>query len=278
MFKALRTKIQFAHRKLTSDDRVLPDFIIAGAQKSGTSSLYDYLSEHPQILPAVTKEVHFFDKQYAEGLAHYRASFPRESEIAEQSSRVSGAVLTGEATPYYMFHPHAMKRIAADLPECRIIVLLREPVERAYSGFHQSLRYGFDSRSLQEAIDTEDVIYRAECEKLEEDPLLNSHSHQRHSYIARGRYVEQLERIFGMFPREQVLVLESGAFFSEPETVTNRVCDFLDLPPVKLQSYSPKHTTKNRGLLDDELRTTLREYYAPWNEKLFDLLGERFDW
>ncbi len=120
------TDFSWIYRRLTSGSRRLPDFIILGAQRAGTSSLYYYLSQHPQILPAVRKELHFFDDHYRRGLGWYRSQFP---------TRGARGTITGEATPYYLSHPHAPARIQRLLPQARLIVLLRNPVERAISHY-----------------------------------------------------------------------------------------------------------------------------------------------
>lgn len=213
-----------------------PDFLILGCQKGGTTSLYDLVAAHPRIQPARTKEVHFFSLHYARGSDWYADQLqkPRRS----LSRALSGRRLYGEATPYYLFHPLAAERIRRDCPRARLIVLLRDPVERALSHYFHSRRLGFEPLPLPEALDAEPSRLEGAEEALARGE--RHFSHQEHSYVGRSRYDEQLER-YGRWCRpEQLLVLRSESFFANPQAVTQRVWRFLKLkPPTGLQQGFP---------------------------------------
>ena len=185
--------------------RDTPDFMVIGAQRSGTSSLYRYLAAHPEGRPSVRKETEYFTRSYGEGPAWYRSHF---------TLRRRG--LSFEATPDYLFHPLAPARVATDLPDCRLVVLLREPAARARSHWQHMTRIGFEQLSFADALDAEPERTAADLARLEagepvvEGPLL------RYSYRARGFYADQLERWRAVFPPEQMLLLRSEDLFGDP--------------------------------------------------------------
>jgi hypothetical protein len=171
----------------------LPDFIIIGAQRCGTTSLYNYLTQHPLILSALRKEVHYFDNNFHKGVSWYQAFFPLISLRNGYAKILSidNSHLTGEATPYYLFHPLTPKRIAGLLPQVKLIVILRNPVDRAYSHFLHATRMGFETLSFKEAIAREAERVAAEEARLLDDQSYYSFEHQRFSYIHRGIYHRQ---------------------------------------------------------------------------------------
>ena len=171
-----------------------PDFVIIGTQRGGTTSLHAYLSAHPQVITPVTKELHFLTDRYERGLDWYLGQFPRE---------LPPDVITGEATPYALFHPLAPRRLLETAPAAKSIVLLRNPVERAYSHFLLERSRGEETLDFAAALDAELERLDGEEARLARDPAYVSHPHKHASYMARGEYVRQLERWFGVFPREQ---------------------------------------------------------------------------
>jgi hypothetical protein len=175
---------------------MLPGFLIVGAQRCGTTSFYRALSQHPAILKAVLhKGVHYFDTNYDRGMGWYRAHFPLKAN-ARRVHRVTGTTpLTFESSPYYMFHPLAAERIARDLPGVKVVILVRDPVERAYSAHaHESAR-GFETEPFERALELEHERLRGETERIIAQPSYVSLSHQHHAYRARGKYCEQLSRL-----------------------------------------------------------------------------------
>jgi Sulfotransferase domain len=261
----------------TSGIRSLPDFIIIGGQRCATSSLHLYLAEHPAIGAPSMKEVHFFDINFGRGFPWYRGHFPT---VAYQHvlTRVSGIKsITGEGSPYYLFHPTSPYRIADTLPNVKLIVMLRDPVARLISHYHHERSLNWEDLSLPEAIAQEPERLAGEEERIIRDPEYRSFSHQHHSYLARGRYAEQLERWFAIFPREQILILESRRFFADPTAEFDRTLDFLGMPPVGRTQFDA-HNTLRYPPVDADVRAELYDYYRPHNERLYALLGQEYDW
>jgi Sulfotransferase domain len=260
-------------RILTADDRVLPDFLIIGAQRGGTTSLYNYLGEHPLVCPSYRKEVHFFDYNFDKGLRWYRSHFPRREEMETSGGRR----VTGESSPYYIFHPLAAERARATVPDVRLIALLRDPVERAISHYYMSRRDGFETASLEDALEREVKLLESGSED-EADWLRFNGSHSRQSYLRRGIYADQLARWKGQFPGEQLLVLRSEDLFANPAATIAIVQSFLGLPTQPLVDARPFNEGVRDAEADGGVRQWLREFYRPHNQRLEILMGRRFKW
>jgi hypothetical protein len=265
-------------RHLTAPARVLPQFVVIGAQKGGTSSLYNYLTAHPAVVRAATKEIHYFDLNYHLGENWYRGHFPTRRRIARIGHRLGVHALTGEASPYYLFHPRVPGRVKALLPDARFIVVLRDPIERAVSHHNHEVIDGYETLDLVAAIDAEPRRLAGEVKRLATSDRHNaSFSHQHQSYLSRGQYAEQLERWFALFPRERFLIIESRELFDNPAAVTARAFEFLGLPPCDSLSYDIAGARPHANL-DPELRRRLTEHFAPHNQRLDELLGARLGW
>ncbi len=262
---------RFAGRRLTHAGRALPDFLILGAQKAGTTSLYNYLLRHPRVAPAFTKEVHYFTLHRDEPEAWYRAHFPRVRALERR-----GAV-TGEATPYYLFEPRAPRRVARVLPEVRFVVLLRDPVERAHSHYQHERARGREPLGFAAALEVEQQRLGAEIERLASDPSYTSTAHQHQSYFSRGLYAEQLQRWRQHYSAERFLILQSETFFADPTASCQRVFEFLELPQHALDGLRVVNQ-RSYPALDPQLRSDLAARYAPHNRALEELLGARYDW
>ncbi len=265
-------------RRLTSSMRVLPDYLLIGAARCGTSSLATYLSTHPSIHPAARKEVYFFDHDFSKGLGYYRSFFPTRTEKRRFDRNSAIPFRTGEATPCYMFHPHVARRVAKSLPDIRLIVQLRNPVNRAYSEYFQKRHRMYESLSFEEAIDAEQGRVEGELEKMLTDEHYFSYNRWHFSYLGRGRYAEQLERWFEVFPREQILVLTSEQFFDEPAETYASIMRHLGLPPWMPELTPQKTNTAPYPEMNPETRQRLVDYFAPHNRRLYDLLGREFSW
>jgi hypothetical protein len=268
-------------RGTTNWMRLLPDFIVIGAQRAGTTSLYNYLVALPNIYPASIKEVHFFDKKFNKGIAWYRAHFPLTLQKYYVEHIRKQGFITGEACPYYLFHPHVPKRAASVLPQVKLIVLLRNPVDRAFSEYNFEVDGGRETLSFEEAINCEEERTAQEREKMAKDEHYYSFDHQFHSYLARGIYVDQLRTWMEHFPRENFLILKSESFYADPAAAIKQTLDFLNLPGMEpnlkkkeYKQYNNKTFTKR----DATLRKRLIEYFEPHNARLYDLLGVNFGW
>jgi Sulfotransferase domain len=279
--KALARNRRFRHA--TSRARVLPSFIIIGAQRAGTTSLFDYLCRHPDVAGptavnediAWSKELHFFDDRFPRGLGWYRGLFPLA--FRRRLARVRGGdFVAGEATPYYLFHPAVPERVAGTLPDVRLIALLRDPIERAYSHYQLAYRKGREQLSFEDALAAESERL-AEDEPHLHDPHYRTRHHRHHSYLARGLYAEQLERWFAHFPREQLLVLQSEDFLARPAETYEEVLAFLGLRPWRLDHFE-QHNRGSYAPIDPALRARLEDHFAEPNARLEQLLGREFGW
>lgn len=252
--------------ELTAPVRMSPDFLICGAQRCGTTSMFRTLVQHPQVArPFLRKGVHYFDKNYDRGAGWYRGHFPIEA--ASRLRRRGARPLTGESSPYYMFHPRAGERIARDLPDVRLIVLLRDPVERAYSAHSHELAKGYETLPFEEAVDRERDRTAGERERMLADEGYESFDLQHHSYIVRGQYVDQLLDIERQVGRDRLLVVDSGDFFVDPEPVFAKVCAFLGLPRAGGVTFE-RHNARQRSALNPALHLRLQEHFEPYDERL----------
>ena len=255
---------------LGHEDPMVPGYLVVGTKRGGSTSIAHWISQHPEVAPCrSTKGTHYFDVNYGRGWRWYLSAF----ESAGGPWRI-----TGEASPYYMFHPHAPQRIAQALPDVRIIVSLREPVARAWSHHQYEVQQGFESRSFEEAIDLEANRLAGEEERMIRDPSYQSFAHRHHSYLQRGHYAEQLRRLYAHCPAEQVLVLRSEEMFARPEQQLSLVWDHLGVSQVALTGLERFKATNSPPDISPALMVRLTEYYRPWNERLQELLGASFAW
>jgi hypothetical protein len=266
------------YRRATFPLRMLPDFLVIGAQKGGTTSFYNYLIEHPGILPAYDKEAHFFDQEFAKGRAWYRANFPMYAEKYYVERIQKRLCLTGEATPYYLFHPHAPQRIAKMLPKAKFIALLRNPIDRAYSQYAHQVRQGYETLSFEDAVTQEEQRTAREQEMLERDERYFSFNDKHYTYLARGKYIDQLQRWMELFPREQFLILRSEDFYNEPASSLTETFKFLGLPVAGLQKDYQPYNYGTYSKMEPATRKRLIAYFAPYNARLSEYLGMDFDW
>jgi len=267
-------------RRLTARFRLLPDFVILGGQRCGTSSLYKYLSRHPEIAPSLRKEIEYFTVDYARGEKWYRAHFPLR--IRRLVHRAMGRkLLSFEATPDYLFDPRAPERLRELLPHARLIVLLREPVARAFSHYHHMARLGLEDLSFPEAIAAEKDRLAGQLREMQDNPLSRVVPFRRFSYVTRGMYAEQLERWFEQFPREQFLILRASDFFSDPRTVLERILDFVGAEPwapTEFRNYSYTTTPSVNPDIPGPLAHLLAERFEDPNRRLEELLGIDLAW
>jgi hypothetical protein len=263
------------YRLFTAGRRALPDFLIIGAMRAGTTSLQQLICSHPQAQPAIRKEIHYFDLNFRRGARWYRAHFPRQPR---GSAGFGGArPLSGESSPYYLFHPHAARRAASLLPQVKLIVTLRHPVDRAYSHYWHSVRFGHEMYDFERALAGEDAIVPEEARKMRADEWLRSQAHRHNSYVARGRYAEQLAVWLAYFPRDQFFILENSQFAQDFPRQRARLFEFLGLPDAPV-ARDREANRANYPPMRPETRARLVEAFRPHNAALFALLGETFDW
>jgi Sulfotransferase domain len=237
----------------------LPDFVIIGAQKCGTTAFYGLLTRHPNVEPAAVRELHYFDRpnRFEKGTDWYRQCFPPPQWKNGRRS------ITGEKTPYYLFHPPVPKRMAEVIPRVRLIVLLRNPVDRAYSQYHH------DTRTMQVSKRTAPRTFEEAIEQ------------QDSSYLSRGIYVDQLLRWFEYFSKEQMLILKSEDFFERPVETLKVVLNFLELPdwqPEASELQQRRHAGTYKQKMDPFTRRRLEANFEPHNQRLYEYLGVDFGW
>ncbi len=267
-------------RTVEATNRSLPDFVIIGAQRSGTTSLYSYLSQHPNMISTRRKEIHFFDtRNYEKGMAWYRNWFPHLSAKTAANSRNGDPMISGEATPCYLVSPQSPARAWNAIPDAKLIVLLRNPVDRAYSHYHYNLKAGYENKnaSFEEALAKEPERLGNNEALMRQNPTYYSFDYRMLSYLKRGLYVEQIETWMQYFSRDQFLILKSEALYADPASVLNRVYGFLGLPPYRLSGYDALNPT-NHTEMNPETRARLIAYFQPYNQRLYELLGTDFGW
>ena len=263
-------------RLLREPRRALPNFLVIGVHKGGTTSFYQNLVRHPQIRPALTKEVHYFDRVPMPPIDWYRAHFPAIEELRRENA------ITGEASPSYAVMPNVPAAVRELVPDCKLIMLLRDPVSRAYSAYQFSEHRNRAGRSFEDWIGrdfdllgghrvTGDAFRRLldGMRSLERLP----------TGLLRGIYVEQIRNWRKVFPADQLLVLDSAAYFREPAKVLRSVAtDTLGLTDHAFVYENTRNDRRPYPKMRDETEATLRAFFAPYNQALYDYLGRDFGW
>jgi hypothetical protein len=255
----------------TSEKRPLPDFLVIGGQRCGTTSLFRALMGHPQVRrPVMHKGVNYFDLNYTQGEAWYRGHFPMRG--SDDRTRVF------DSSGYYMFHPMAAERIARDLPGVKIVAMVRDPVERAYSAYKHELARGFEwEKSFGRALELEDDRLAGEVERICADPNYYSFNHRHHAYRRRGEYAALLEPFRSRLGPENVLLIESERFFATPEPEFRRLTAFLGIDDRMPERFDRYNARPGAGL-DPAVREQLQGHYGPHDEALARLLGHPPVW
>jgi hypothetical protein len=253
-------------RRATAARRTLPDYVIIGAARAGTTSLYVYLAQHPDVRVPVRKEINFFDQRFDLGVDWYRAQFP-----------IGGARRhwkTGEATPYYLHHPQVPARVQQTVPNVRLIVLLRDPVARAYSHYQLLLRRTKERRPFAQLV-ADELAMIEQTGGLDAGAADDRRTKRQYAVVDRGRYADQLERWLAVFPREQLLVVRSEDLFSAPGSNYGRVLDFVGLSPFDGVDFRPRNTSARAPLdpADQAVCDRLSAFYADSNARVRDLIG-----
>lgn len=269
-----RQRVRRLRGRLLGGRHLLPDFVIIGAARSGTTFLLGHLNAHPNVLRG-PGEPHFFDShRYAYGLDWYRLRFPTLAQRQEALASGLEPVLTGESSPSYLADPETPARLAAALPEVRLMVLLRDPAARAASHWNWSVRLGGEERSFAEAV-------AAELGRPHEAPSLREPSPRRPNdplIVRRGLYQEQLVRWHAHVPQDRLMIIQSERLFREPPAVMREVWAYLGLPEQPRPGRVMKNRNKPGTPYDEATHERLREFYRPHNARLAEYLGVVLDW
>ena len=266
--KLLESRPELVENKDKTERFSKPSFIIIGTVKGGTTSLYNYLTLHPSILPAIQKEVNFFNRNhiFQKGLKWYLAHFP---QIPQNLN-----LIAGEASPNYMYYRGAAKRAFKCLPEVKLIVILRNPIDRAISHYYMACRLGQEKRSLAESLAGEvEIIKNIPQQGFEAVNFLQ----QPAGYLRCGLYVYFLKQWMNVFPRERVLVLKSEEMYEEPAATMEGVFDFLGVANHQLSEYK-NYFYGSYSREEEEMRGSLSALLKPHNQRLEDYLGMSFNW
>jgi len=253
-----------------------PAFLIIGAQKSGTTSLLNYLRHHPNSGAPRTKELKYFDVQWNKGVRWYAAHFPFEP-TTRWRERARGPILACEKSPSYLFYPASPARCHALVPDAKLIALVREPVDRAVSHYQHNHRRGREPLTFEQALEREHAHIDEEFARHDRPEGSTDPRLMQWSYLARGRYAEQLERWFAVYPRDRFLILRAEDLFREPAKTFTRVREFLGLPEWSPPSFETFNPGGKYDPITPETRARVREYFAPHNARLRDLVGIEWD-
>jgi hypothetical protein len=256
-------------RYLTANQRGLPDFIIIGAQKCATTSLYRYLSEHSDIAPCLgEKEPDYFEKHHKYGLRWYHSNFP-EKDPSKQFF---------EASTNYIFHPLVPERVSKLLPDVKLILLLRNPVERAYSHYHHQIRTKCELLSFEEAIAKEpERLAGTENEIIEKTQSFN-YNHRNFSYLERGLYCKQLKRWQQYFPKDQFSIHSTEDLIAQPQKTIDLINGFIGISHQKLNTEKVYNQGKHKDKMSPKIRAELIDFFKPHNQELYEYLGKDFGW
>ena len=259
----------------------LPDFLILAPGACGTTSMYElYLRSNEHMLPSKINEIFYFNTKHTNSINWYKVLFP--SVFTKKIRSVVGKkTLTCDGTGSYILDPHAPKRIKKIIPDVKFVVMLRNPVDRTLSHYKRRIRNKKEKRSFEEAIEYEQNHFEKEFQEYKKNESVVAF-YPPTSYLARSRYFEYIENWLRYFPKEQFLFINSNDYFQDPLKEYNRILEFLDLTPHH-PNIKGKRGISPAGLFDDivtkpETIEFLRNYFQPWNEKLFNLIGVKYDW
>ncbi|MCZ2402936.1 sulfotransferase domain-containing protein [Paenarthrobacter sp. Z7-10] len=260
----------------TSGLRMLPSLIIIGAQRSGTTTLYRMLSEHPSVIrPTASKGVGYFDLNYHRGLRWYRGHFPLKALTAGGSAPDSR--ITFESSGYYSHHPLAVPRLAEDLPGVKLLMMLRDPVDRAYSAHRHEYNRGFETESFERALELEPERLHGEVEKMQADPAYQSFAHRHHAYLGRSRYWEQVSKIHEAVGKDRLYLVDADRFFARPHEEFEEIQRWLGLPrwqPEKVMAWN----AQPREPMEPQLRERLMSYFEPYDQQLAEAASIPLSW
>jgi hypothetical protein len=253
----------------------LPNFFVIGGVRCGTTSIYHYLGQHNCIKQAAYDELGYFDDNFHLGLNWYRSLFPTKFMQKNIESEYK-KFLTYDVTPFYIYNPLVVDRIFKFSPHAKIIAVLRNPIDRAYSNYNQKMQDEGDTKTT-----FEEIVY-SEIEKIEND----ENDEENHAFLvdefyelllARGFYAKQLEFWFKKFPRKNVLLISSEELATNTDNTVSEIFEFLEVPNQKISDLT-KQNERKYPRMKDSTRNTLINFYKPYNEKLFSMLDSKFDW
>ncbi len=268
-FGLIKDSIPSALRLTTNRFRHLPTVVIVGVKRAGTRNLYSHLLQHPRCFGALAKEIDYFSEHPERSVAWYRSRFPMRRRILRRGGHVF------EVSPSYLPTPSALRRMKAVLPSIRVIVLLRDPVSRAFAHYqHDKTRY-VESRGFEEAV--ADALRRNEFPAMR-GVALAPNAKPMLDYVSRGYYALQLELLLKVYTRNRVLVIDSASLAEDTSAVCERVFDFLGLESFSVETGNANGRDFYQEQIGPRVADRLREHYRPYDEMLKEMLGQSFSW
>ena len=261
---------------ITGFIRVIPDFLVIGAKRCGTTSLYQHLSEHPCISRSPRDNIGFFNENYHLGINWYKSLFPTVFYKKKMESK-NKHCLFFDVTSTYMEEELTAKNVYEVNPNQKIIVILRNPVDRAYSHYHVNVKEKSEKRSFEDAIFEEMNRIKSERIIQNKNKNLRVFTPNNIHYLKKGFYALQLKSWFKIFPREQILVLSTEEFQEDQNLIYKKIFDFLNIPNMKIKS-TEKMEKGNYIPMKDKTRTLLLDYFIQYNHELFELINSEFNW
>jgi len=268
-----------ASRKRQSE-RPPPDFVIVGAQRCGTTSLFRALAKHPAMMPNVidAKGIHYFDTSYHNNEAWYFAHFASQEERDRHADKIGHRAIVGEASPYYLYHPAGAERMAQTIPDAKIIVLLRDPVKRAISHHLHMVWEGHEPvEDINEALDLEAGRLEGIEQRLMAERSYVSRPHQHFSYMDRGHYAGQLERLFEHFDRDNVLVMATDKLTGDSKASLSKIQSFIGLEPDPAIDLE-KRNASSKFEPQPETVKRLTDEFAESNKRLSSIVDIEASW
>lgn len=271
-----------SYARATARWRSAPDFLIIGSKRGGTTSLHRYLLMHPGVLGLFPrsrgqKSSDFFFKLPGEPGNRYRAHFHARVYKERLAARLGYLPLSGESSPYYVWDPRIAGQALEVNPDLKAVMLVRDPVERAFSHWQERVQNSVEPLSFGDALDAEEARTAGELERMLDEPTYYSRAHDWYSYRARGEYLAQILNWTAVFPRENLLVVRSEDLYADVQDVFDQVCRFLGVPPVTLPSTRTFNASR-RPSMPEAPAGCLRSHYASHNAALEDYLGRPLHW
>ncbi|WP_162242880.1 sulfotransferase domain-containing protein [Leifsonia sp. Root112D2] len=273
---------------MTASVRPLPDFLLIGTKRGGTTSLYYDILKLPNILtlfPSArhlpkaneTKGIHYFDTNYWRGERWYRSHLPSKWARQRAEQAHGGRVVVGEASPYYLFHPLAAERAVRLVPDAKLILLLRDPVMRTYSHWKERRRNNAEPLEFRAAIEAEEARLAGEAAKLKADPTYYSYAHEQQSYVAQSRYIDALMPWVERFGLDKILVLASEEYYADPSSIAQQIATFVGIDYVPVELGEHRNAAAGEAL-DGETQAYLQTLFAEDNARLEALIGRSLPW
>lgn len=283
-FNPYRFSLKNNFHLITNNMRVLPDFIIIGSGRAGTTALYSYLIQHPQIMKCFTHndekvaDLHFFEYMISKKIGWYRSHFPTKIFKKIKELKSGKKCITGEFTSTYMYHEHVPQRIINTIPKTKILVILRNPIDKIYSTYCQQFSFNEYLSNFEETIQSE--IDRMKIfQKSPNKRIFNENidSIVTCNILRHGIYYNYLKKWFEIFPENQIMVIDSKKLNNDTINCIKEVFNFLNIEEIEINDVS-KINKGNYNRIDNKTRDELISFFKPYNKKLNKLLKTNFEW